>query len=206
MVRLGQNIGHKALWASGVGDDLHVFDGNYVYTDPDILPVASFPPNFAAIFLRILMAYPTANKVGCALKIDDLPNSYRFKAQVVEWEEEFWSDWRRLPLPPVLSWLEQGQHSTARLFQGDIDTTFALYRQGQRSHSYGPAIRVSGRLAARHLPWYADSSRPTAEEAHYRATARESGFWTRTTQGELAQRMAIDPAGGVQGPGRTKGP
>jgi hypothetical protein len=198
IVYLRQNFGHKALWESGIGETLNIFKDVYIYTDPDILPVQEFPRNFVAMFSRIMLEYPTAEKVGCALKIDDLPDSYVYKDQVVRWEEEFWSDWRTLPLPAPLKWLELDTNNPTKMYQGDIDTTFALYRAGHRDHSYGPAIRVGGRLAARHLPWYSDSSNPTPEEIYYATTARESGFWTRTSQAELSARM-------VAGNGRVEG-
>jgi hypothetical protein len=200
VVRLRQNLGHRALWLSGIGEALDIFTSYYLYTDPDILPVDGFPRNFVAIFLRILLEYPTATKVGCALKIDDLPDSYVFKKEVIRWEEEFWSDWRVLPLPPSLAWLEKDRINPTKIYQGDIDTTFAIYREGTYNHTYGPAIRVGGRFEARHLPWYSDSTHPTQEDTYYTATAQESGFWTKTTQNELAARMT-EGAGQEQAPG-----
>jgi hypothetical protein len=68
---------------------------------------------------------------------------------VVGWESQFWQ--RRL----------HGQ-----LYRAGIDTTFAMYRPGGWPGIW-PSIRSGRPYLARHMPWYADSSMPTAEEEYY---------------------------------------
>lgn len=55
-----------------------------------------------------------------------------------------------------------------------IDTTFALYREGNIKHTYS-AIRTNKPYTARHLPWYYDdfSVLPEDEQNYYK-TANSS--------------------------------
>ena len=110
VIPLGANIGHTALWSMKLPQRLKV-NGPFVYTDPDIVPIAECPPHVLDFFLEVLRAFPTKTKVGFGLRIDDLPEHYKFKRKVIAWESQFW-----------------GKKITPKLYDAAIDTTFALYR------------------------------------------------------------------------------
>lgn len=88
-------------------------------------------------------------KVGLGLRIDDLPDAYRFREQAITWESQFW----HRPVAPGL-------------FDANIDTTFAIYR-GRSEFVFGPSLRTGWPYVARHEPWYCDSDNPSEEQRFY---------------------------------------
>ena len=153
VVRLKDNLGPQSLWTTGALDEW-VGEGPYVFTDPDIVPAEECPDDALDHFADILARYPKIETVGFGLKIDDLPDRYRFKRQVQIWESQFW----RHEVEPGV-------------FDAPIDTTFALYRPGA-AHQLGRSLRTGAPYLARHTAWYVDSERPTREDSYYSAHAR----------------------------------
>jgi hypothetical protein len=152
VVQLGMNVGHTAIWDMRILEWLDI-TGPYVWTDPDIVPIEECPPNALEFFWSALKAYPNKTKVGFGLRIDDLPDHYRFKYKVMRWEAQFWE--RKL---------------SPKLYDADIDTTFALYRPGSRYDMSG--IRTGFPYLARHAPWYENSDRPSDDHVYYIRHAR----------------------------------
>lgn len=150
VVRNGANLGHRAPWLSGLvaelGDERH-----FVVTDPDVVPDEGCPLDALDVFAETLRRHPGIDKMGCSLRIDDLPDHFTHKADVVAWESQFWTR----------------PHPSGH-YDAPIDTTFALYRPG-RDHRNSSALRAAPPYRARHLPWYADSAHPTEEDAYYDA-------------------------------------
>jgi len=162
---MGENLGHLALWKSNV---YRKFRSNYyIYTDPDILPSEECKDDFLQYMISCLDKYPIAEKVGFALKIDDLPDHYRDKQKVIDWEKKFWEN-----------------EVSTDVYDAPVDTTFALYRpftdfSKRLIHSY----RIAGKYCARHLPWYEDTDHPTEENIYYKEHVREgASHWIRKSQ------------------------
>jgi hypothetical protein len=176
VIRLGENRSHKSFWQSGLLDALGI-RGPYVFTDPDLVPIEECPLDAIEYFAEVLERYPGCKKVGFGLKIDDLPDHFGLKADVIAWESTFW---RRLIAP--------------RLYEAPIDTTFALYR-GPR-HAKLSAIRTGYPYLARHTTWYLDSANPSDEHRYYVEHGRVE-TWSRDEMAggpegpsaERAQRM-----------------
>ncbi|MCC6689922.1 MAG: glycosyltransferase family 2 protein [Bacteroidia bacterium] len=147
--RLNDNLGYLALWKSGL---YKLYYRNfYVYTDPDILPIADCPFDVLDFWLKKLNQYSSIEKIGFALKIDDLPVHYANKQKVIEWENKFWTN----QIEP-------------ELYDADIDTTFALYRPFTNGNRWvQKAYRTSGKYMAKHLPWYENSAEQTDENIFY---------------------------------------
>lgn len=161
--QLNKNVGHLSIWKTII---FKWFENDYyVYTDPDIIPDGNCPPDFMSYFKLLLDRYPDFGKVGFALKTDDLPDHYDKKDKVIDWEEQYWKD----PVEPGI-------------FPAKIDTTFALYRPGAKGGWWLPALRVAGDYCARHLPWYADSTRPDEEEQYFISNAHGSSSWYKRTE------------------------
>ncbi len=170
---LGRNLGHRALWLSEVFFQFR--DGYYVYTDPDVVPDNQCPSDAVGFFLDTLSEYPNAAKVGFGLRIDDIPECYADKSDVLLWEKRHW-------MSPV----------SDHLYEAQIDTTFALYRPWVR---WGMCLRTGFPYLARHLPWYIDSSSLSEEEVFYRAKIKSgTSWWT----GECPTRTRL--ISGLRGP------
>jgi hypothetical protein len=183
VIRMGENLGHTALWHTGLVEKLCGPEGYYVYSDPDIVPIEECPLDAVDFFLDVLESYPDFAKVGFGLRIDDLPDHYFLKQRVVHWEQQFWQK----PIEP-------------ELFKAPIDTTFALYR-GVKSHQIHDAIRTGYPYIARHTAWYIDSENLGEEEAYYRSHARaDVSNWNAAALPEhlehkLADLPAFEPIG-----------
>jgi hypothetical protein len=146
------NVGHTAIWDMNILEQLSV-EGPYVWTDPDVVPIEECPPNALEFFWSVLQTYPNKTKVGFGLRIDDLPDHYRFKDKVRRWETQFWE-----------------KKLSPKLYDAEIDTTFALYRPGS---GYGMSgIRTGFPYLARHTPWYEHSDDPSDDHAYYIRHAR----------------------------------
>ncbi len=149
VIRVGGNGGQTIVWNS---DILNTFakDEYFIVTDPDVIPVEECPADWAERFRHVLDNYQDRTKVGFGLKLDDLPDHFKFKQNVIDYESKFFH------------WAgpEPGLHFAP------IDTTFALYRPGA-TQDISFSCRTSGAYLARHLPWYIDSENPGEEEQYY---------------------------------------
>lgn len=160
--RLAKNLGFKAFWRSGLW--YRYFRDYYCYTDSDLSLVENCPDDFMEKFYKLLKSYPEVFKVGFSLKIDDLPDHYAKKLEVIEWESRFFK---------VLK--EKGAYIAP------IDTTFALYRpfarRGKRDGSV-EMLRTAYPYQCRHLPWYVNSSDPGEEELFYNSAIKKPTHWS----------------------------
>jgi hypothetical protein len=162
---LDKNYGHLVIWDCGEFD--HILNNEfYIVSDCDILPIDECPKNAVEYFFSVLQKYENFTKVGFALKIDDLPDSYIMKEKVIEWEKQFWE-----------TEIEEG------LYEAAIDTTFALYKPGifPGDSRWWRSIRSDFPYLARHLPWYQDTGNLSDEEKYYQGNLKEmSTHWSIT--------------------------
>jgi hypothetical protein len=161
--RLDKNVGHLALWETGINK---MFRNQwFIYTDADILPGRDCPADFVEKMYHIAQKY-NALKVGFALRIDDLPDCYEHKLKVQRWERHFWER----PLEPDV-------------YDAEIDTTFALYRPNvqRRWIDRGLNVRMGGDMTAYHMPWYLDSANLSEEERYYISTCNPGASWVFAT-------------------------
>jgi hypothetical protein len=169
VIRCGHNYGHLALWKSGLYDQIK---WNYfVYTDSDVLPIDECPKNFIEHFKSILDKEWRLDKVGFGIKIDDLPDSFSLKNEVVEYESNYW---KKEVMPNV--------------YEAPIDTTFALYKpltnlKSGHSHTL-KSFRIGSPYLIRHLPWYVDSECLSDEEKYYMQTSNKSSSLASHWRGE----------------------
>jgi hypothetical protein len=187
VVRLRENLGQAAPWKSHV---IHHFvdpDERYVETDPDVVPDADCPLDAIDRFGELLDRHPDVVKVGFGLRIDDLPEHYKHAEAVRRWERAFWQDE-----------VEPG------VYRAPIDTTFALYRP-RRALAMEPALRTGAPYVARHLPWYANSARPSKEQRYYlaHATAGINNWDDARIDERVANHIGL-PTESQQGPRRRR--
>jgi hypothetical protein len=154
------NYGHMVFWKKS--DFFKKFSkGYYVVTDPDVLPVDECPPDFLNDFFKTLRNLNSKYKVGFSLKIDDIPNNYALKDEVLKWEDKYWK-----------------KVDANGNYIADIDTTFALYRPKLRTKKFFyTGLRMSFPYEARHLGWYIDSENLSDEQKFYKETVNASSSW-----------------------------
>lgn len=149
VIYLKNNFGHLALWQSGVYKQFYT--DYYVYTDSDVLPIESCPHNFMKYFIEQLLKFKNIEKIGFGLKIEDLPDHYDKKQDVISWEKKFWE-----------------KQIAKDIYDAPVDTTFALYKPYTNGELWVQnALRTGGNYVTRHLPWYEDSKRLDAESIFY---------------------------------------
>ncbi len=158
--RLDQNMGHLAIWQTDIYKEF--INDFYIYTDPDVIPVEECPGDFINYFMKLLRKYPKVCKVGFSLKIDDLPECYSKREEVINWELQNYQN----EIEP-------------EIFLSSIDTTFALYRPREKGDWRIKALRTGFPYQARHLPWYEDDSRLSEEDLYYiNSKLPDVGHWS----------------------------
>jgi hypothetical protein len=164
VVKLGDNVGHLALWKCSLYSE--IASRYYIYTDPDVVPVEDCPVDLPAFLLKQLKRYASVEKIGMGLKIDDLPDQYNRKQEVIDWEKRYWE----IPV-------------AEGVFRAEVDTTLALYRPYANSAKrVAPAYRTGPPYVARHLPWYEKSSDPGEENLYYAQHVRQgASYWISKT-------------------------
>lgn len=171
IVFLGENLGYKALEQTDLYKKIR--KNYFVYTDPDVVPTDDCPDNFMETFLSLLHKYPFVQKVGFSLRIDDLPDGYEKKDEVIAWEQKHWK-----------------QKIDDISYLASIDTTFALHRPYARISK--PAdfkmIRTAFPYTARHLPWYFSVTNLSEEEQYYKDHATIGGHWTNGRPDFVAEK------------------
>ena len=148
LLRLTENFGPYVLWQQGVHK---VLDTPYVVTDSDVVPADFCPPDLIETLARQLQRWPDAKKVGMALRIDDLPDSYGEVDTVRKWESQFWEH----PVAPGV-------------FAAPVDTTFAVYPAHGEFSNEPCNLRLGYPYIAEHTPWYVDEAALSEEERYYR--------------------------------------
>lgn len=165
-----ENYGHLVFWKNQYLYKKYS-SGYYIVTDSDILPNKELPKDYINQFIQILDKHKEVSKVGFALRIDDIPDFFKQKEQVLRWESKFWKN-------PI------GKN----LYRSDIDTTFALYPphfKYSRLEFFYPGIRVAGDFTAKHMGWYMDSKNLSSEELFYFETANSSNSWKLDDNGNF---------------------
>lgn len=153
VITLGHNMGHKALWDSGVLEQLNI-ETPYVYTDSDVIPSEQCPKNVLFHLLKILEKFSFLKKVGLGLITDDI--TFFDSDGIKAWEKKFY--------------LHEIDNN---VYFGAVDTTFALYRN-YRHYNVQISARTTGKYMARHLPWYYDYKNLPEDEKYYAEHANAS--------------------------------
>ena len=165
VIYLPGNLGFKALWKHKPTRKRFCKD-YYIYTDADVMLDKSCPQDIIQRMHHLLKnVYPYAFKIGPMIRIDDLPDYYNHKADVIAWEKRYFDIFIKKD----------------NLYRAPIDTTFALYRPriGLSRRVTLEAYRMAMPYAIRHLPWYTDSANPSAEEVYYKNHCAQPTDWSK---------------------------
>lgn len=142
------NLGHQALWHSGILNDLSEHE-YIVYTDSDIeLNIDSYK-GFIEDMIQVAKDF-NVDKVGLAIQIDDIPVNHLTNV-VRDIERRYW----QVQLP----------HPTQIVYRALVDTTFAVMKRTSQYNWNG--LRVAGNLTCRHMPWYNNWDNLSEEEHYY---------------------------------------
>jgi hypothetical protein len=160
VIKLNVNIGYKVFWDTSI----HLwFKGlPYILTDPDVLPKENCPLDSVKFLQEVLNKYDDINKVGFGLQIDDIPDFYQKKSEVITWETKYWA-----------------KQISENLYKADIDTTFALYRANSVKQQWGKTLRTGGNYLIKHLPWYENPNSLSEEELYYRKMTIGSSWYSK---------------------------
>lgn len=152
-----ENVGPYVFWEKS----LHEQQGApYVVSDADCSPTDDCPKDLVRRLHEIYEQKPLCRKAGPGIRIDNLPDTYQYKQQVIEHEKQF-------------------SHESLRdgdMFDAIIDTTFALYPAKSPFPAWGGHIRLAAPYTIEHHPWYCDSLNPTDEDSYY--LAHRNSAWT----------------------------
>jgi hypothetical protein len=160
VIFLDQNYGHTALWSSGLIEKYR--NDYYVYSDPDLVFSDYCPDDILYQMLKILKRHPRVDKIAASLRIDDIPDDYPLKKEVLDNEERFFKR------------VKYG------CYVADVDTTFAMYTPYASAayHEDDFTLRLPYPYQMRHLPWY--QLEETEEDLYYKSHKRkEIGWWVR---------------------------
>jgi len=165
VIYLGKNVGHLALWHTNLYK--RFYRDYYVYTDSDVEIIDECPKDFLQFFLNEMKKNTKIDKIGLGLKIDDLPDHFQNKNQVIDWEKQF-----------------HQKRINKLFFVANVDTTFALYRPGRThgANKYLLMCRSAFPYELRHLPWYLDLSKLSEEELYYIHHAKTITHWTELSK------------------------
>jgi hypothetical protein len=151
VIRTGGNHGHRVGWTAGHIRRL-ASGRRFVYTDPDVLPVADCPPDALRRMAGVLDAVG-AVKCGFSISLEDL--APWIEARTLSWEQRYWTNF----------------DERAGAYRAAIDTTFALYNSFAGKRFRYSAYRLPPPYSIRHLPWHMTPDDMDDEERYYIAHA-----------------------------------
>jgi hypothetical protein len=141
---LDQNLQGLSIYNS---EYINTFKDEWiVYTDSDIELSPDTYPGFIEYIVTLAEKYDY-KKAGLSLRIDDLPAT-SFAMEYQNWERKYWE-----------SPLEED------VYDAQLDTTFCIIKP-TLPFDYR-AIRVGGKLTARHIPWYVNFNELDPEEQYF---------------------------------------
>lgn len=163
VVRMSENFGYKVIWEQNLLQDVN---SRYIISDSDLI-LNQIPDDWFDLLNKGLDLYPDVAKAGFSLDISNLPCD----SPVVHHESQFWR-----------------YRLDSRFFSASIDTTFALYRENIKVHTYS-AIRSDSPYTAIHQPWHITKENITQEEIFYFSSVKTSTHWSA----QLLNSLVLNP-------------
>jgi hypothetical protein len=112
---------------------------HYIYTETDVVPDENCPPDLILKLIELSNKYPRVHKIGLSLRIDDIPNEFPFKDDILRIETIN----RSIKTPDGDAYI------------AEVNSTFALYKKGFSDFKVRIRnIRTLEPLCARHRFYY----------------------------------------------------
>ena len=163
LVNVGYNSGVWGFWQAKLNTEERTAT-HYITTDSDCPPDEVCPKDLVEKMVAVLDALPTCTKVSPGIRIDNIPEHYDRKKEAIACQVDCAKIGEVIELPRL-----------PRMHKAITDTTMTLWRGGERcegristSDSRVEQYRLDHPYVLRHVPWYANSSSPTAESLYYR--------------------------------------
>lgn len=145
---VGKNVGPYVL--NEIQEFKHITSKEvYVWSDGDVVPVPEAPKDFIEHMVEIINEHKMP-KVGLSLVINDLPDSFKNKEEVIKHES-------------IFTTLGHIDTKFGKVFKAPVDTTFAVVKHPDCGYHFG-AYRMDWPYSARHMPWYYDSNNLPPDE------------------------------------------
>jgi hypothetical protein len=165
LLRMGRNYGYAVMKRifrdPAFNRNYQLNQENFIYSDDDIVPIEECPSDFIEKFNAVLAKYNRAAKVGFGLKINDIPDSFKCKSNVVKVMETYCREEEKI----------HDDQIGIDLYPVPIDTTLACGRAGVEPGWTMHALRMGFPYLARHLPWYINSESLSEEDQYYMKVA-----------------------------------
>ena len=166
----------------------------YVLTDPDIMLSETTAGDILEFYTYFHEKNPGYDAIGPMLEINDIPDYYPFKSDVMTQHKPFWDATGKLRSVGVLEYIEYKDKTCTYQFS-PIDTSFAL-RHGILKNTYAAgAARTRAPYTAKHLDWYIHPDKMTEDQKYYIETSAShagishwGGTWFKYPQSIMAFR------------------
>jgi len=129
----------------------------YVVTDPDIA-LDNVNGDILDFYRFLLNNKKNIQVVGPQLRIDDIPDFYPLKKQVIKRHSRIW----RIK-PQLISFKDKKFNVVTYA----IDTTFGMYRGGYVFKRLSKGFRTYAPYSAKHLDWYINPNEITDDVRYY---------------------------------------
>ncbi|HEY0985312.1 MULTISPECIES: hypothetical protein [unclassified Schlesneria] len=168
VIRVAHNAGCYGFWWTGRYREM---SSQYIVSDSD-LDLSQVPDDVVERLQQALAENPDVAKAGLSLEIEDIPDTYPFREQVMVWERPYWTEKR------------------SGAWRANIGATFALYdpaRHEMLDEDFYSAVRLDRPYTARHLPWYLDFQQLDPELRYYFDRCDNVAYWGSLTKNYLKE-------------------
>lgn len=173
IIRLHNNLGPRYFLDGAL---YKMIESDYfILTDPDISINTKMPDEWVDILIE-LTEHHKIGKIGLALSIFNEVDGLKDPDKVINDEKQYWVN--------EVSEVEYEDGKIAKVYQANVDTTFALYNKKYFNYYYGKsmllfynALRIAGDFECKHIPWYKDDMFTEEEREYYiNSSVYSSGF------------------------------
>jgi len=148
----------------------------YAVTDPDIeFDVDAIPGDWLDVYQRLLDEKPQVNAAGPELRIDDIPDHYPLKQELLRRHRFGHKDDELFDFT-----FPEDAEKVIKCVYRPVDTTFAVYRRDFVFHRLNPAVLCHAPYNARHLDWYIDGDNMNEDDRLYMMKTTQWGHWSST--------------------------
>lgn len=169
---------------SGINENIQDYfkthpKSNYIVTDPDIF-LDNVNGDILDVYAHILDVMPKITAVGPILRIDDIPDCYPLKKELLSDDIGH----VKALLKPRHTISYKGKQ--VKYIFDKIDTQFGMFRAGtqwQRIKSGIEAIRTFVPYLAKHLDWYICPENLSEDQRYYMRHASTNAHWNKWSLG-----------------------